>query len=264
MRAFSYHAAKSLKDASAAFAKSQSPAYLAGGMTLIPTLKQRLAAPSDVIDLARIPGLDSIARDGTGITIGALVTHAEVAESPIVLETIPALAALAGRIGDPQVRNMGTLGGSLATSDPAADYPAAALALDAVIQTDRREIAAGDYFKGLFETALTAGEIITAVSFAVPMRAAYAKFPNPVSGYALAGVFIAKSARGVRVAVTGAAACAFRQAAIEAALTKNFSPSALAAVKVLSDGLNSDLHAAADYRAHLIGVMARRALEAIA
>ncbi|HXV74168.1 MAG TPA: FAD binding domain-containing protein, partial [Sphingomonadales bacterium] len=198
------------------------------------------------------------------IKIGALATHAEVAASPAVRKAVSALASLAGRIGDPQVRNLGTLGGSLANSDPAADYPAAALALEAVIQTDRRGIAADDYFKGLFETALDPGEIITAVSFAVPKRAAYAKFPNPVSGYALAGVFVAEHENAVRVAITGAGPCAFRQPAMEAALARNFSPESLKAIQVSPERLNSDLHAAADYRAHLIGIMARRAVEQIA
>lgn len=263
MRSFAYFPATDIKGAAAAFAGADSPAYLAGGMTLIPTMKQRLAAPSDVIDLARIPGLNQITVEGNRLRIGALATHADVAASALVRKAIPALAGLAGRIGDPQVRNMGTLGGSLANSDPAADYPAAALALDAIIATERREIAAGDYFKGLFETALEPGEIITGASFAIPKRAAYAKFPNPVSGYALVGVFVAEGAGGVRAAVTGAGVCAFRQAAMEAALTKNFSTASLEAVKVSPEGLNSDLHAAADYRAHLIGVMARRAVEQI-
>jgi aerobic carbon-monoxide dehydrogenase medium subunit len=260
MRAFSYRAAKSLDEAAAAFAKAEAPAYLAGGMTLIPTLKQRLASPSEVIDLARIPGLDEIAIKGERLHIGALATHAEVAASAVVRNAIPALASLAGRIGDPQVRNLGTLGGSLANSDPAADYPAAVLALDAIVRTGRREIPADAYFKDLFETALEAGEIITGVAFAIPKRAIYAKFPNPVSGYALAGVFVAESPSGVRVAVTGAGPCAFRQREMEAALTKNFSTESLRAVKVSAEGLNADLHAAADYRAHLIGVLAARAV----
>ena len=264
MRSFAYRAPKDLTEAVAAFTRAEAPAYLAGGMTLIPTLKQRLASPTDVIDLSRIEGLKEIASAGARIKIGALATHAEVAVSPIVRKAIPALAELAGRIGDPQVRNMGTLGGSLANSDPAADYPAAVLALDAIIETDRRKIAADDYFRGLFETALEAGEIITAVSFAIPKRAAYAKFPNPVSGYALVGVLVAEGAGGIRLAVTGAGPCAFRQPEMEAALTKNFSAKALKAVKVSPEGLNSDLHAAADYRAHLIGVLAGGAVAEIA
>lgn len=260
MYRFSYHRPETLDEAAALFKAKDDPSYLAGGMTLVPTLKQRLAAPSDLIDLSRIEGLRGIRKQGSEIEVGAFATHGEVAASSEVRKAIPALAALAGKIGDPQVRNSGTLGGALANSDPAADYPAAVLGLAATVVTNAREIAADDYFIDLFETALEEGEIITAVKFPVPKRAAYAKFPNPASRYALVGVFIAETKDGVRVAVTGAGACAFRQTEMEAALSKNFSPDAVAKIKVSPEGLSADIHASAEYRAHLIAVMAKRAV----
>jgi carbon-monoxide dehydrogenase medium subunit len=236
---------------------------LAGGPTLLPTMKQRLAAPSAIIDLGKIAELAGISREGDAIVIGAMTRHADVGINAAVHQAIPALAALAEGIGDPQVRNKGTIGGSLANNDPAADYPAAALALGATIVTNKREIAADAFFKGLFDTALEPGELIVKVRFPIPQKAAYQKFPNPASRYALVGVFVAKTAGGVRVAVTGAGANGvFRANAIEAALASNFSAAALADVTVPASGLNSDIHADAAYRAHLIGVLAKRAVTA--
>ncbi len=238
---------------------------LAGGQTLIPTMKQRLASPSAIIDLAKVSELVGIAREGDAIVIGAMTRHAEVATSALLHQTIPALAKLAGGIGDPQVRNRGTIGGSIANNDPAADYPAAVLALGATIVTNKRKIAAAEYFKGLFETALAADEIITGVSFPIPQKAAYQKFPNPASRYALVGVFVAKTGAGVSVAVTGAGSGGvFRAKALETALNGNFAASALDNVKMPAEGLNADMHADADYRAHLIGVLAKRAVAAMA
>jgi aerobic carbon-monoxide dehydrogenase medium subunit len=236
---------------------------LAGGMTLLPTMKQRLASPAALIDLRNVRELAGIAREGENVVIGAMAKHADVAQSNVVRAAIPALASLAGVIGDPHVRNKGTIGGSLANNDPAADYPAAALALGATIVTNKRRIAAQEFFTGLFETALEAGELITHVSFPIPQRAAYEKFRNPASRYALVGVFVAKTAAGVRVAVTGSGSSGvFRAKEFEAALEKNFSPAGLEGVAMSADGLNSDMHADADYRAHLIGVMAKRAVAA--
>jgi len=236
--------------------------FLAGGMTLIPTLKQRLAKPSDVVDLAKIGDLKGIKKDGSSIVVGAMTRHVEVATSDVVKGAIPALAALAEGIGDPQVRHRGTIGGSIANNDPAADYPAALVALGATVHTNKRKIAADAFFKGLFETALDASEIVTAVQFPVPEKAAYMKFPNPASRYAIVGVFVAKGPSGVRVAVTGAGPAVFRQKEMEAALGKSWAPDAVANVKVAASGLNSDIHASAEYRAHLVGVMAKRAVAA--
>ncbi len=262
MYAFEYHRPNTLSGALADLEKADAKA-LAGGMTLIPTMKQRLAAPSIVVDLKAVPELSGLSRDGDNLVIGAMTRHAEVARSPVVKASIPALATLALGLGDPHVRNRGTIGGSLANDDPAADYPAAVLALGATVVTSKRRIAADDYFKGLFETALESGELITQVSFPIPEKAAYMKFASPASRYALVGVFVAKTAGGVRVAVTGAGENGvFRAQAFEAALNANFSPSALNGVSVPASGLNSDIHADAEYRAHLIGVMAKRAVAA--
>ncbi len=262
MYAFEYHRPQSLSGALADLAKPDAKA-LAGGMTLLPTMKQRLASPSALIDLKNVAELTGVSREGGNLVIGAMTRHADVARSNVVEAAIPALAVLAGGIGDPHVRNMGTIGGSLANNDPSADYPAAALALGATIVTNKRRIAAQDFFKGLFETALDTDELITQVSFPIPQRAVYVKFPNPASRYALVGVFVAKAADGVRVAVTGAGQNGvFRLTEFETALDANFSPAALDGVSVAADGLNSDLHADADYRAHLIGVMAKRAVSA--
>lgn len=262
MYSFKYQKAKSVADASAAIAKNPDAKLLAGGQSLIATMKLRLSKPSDLIDLGPLAELRGIKVEGSTVTIGAMTRHAEVAASPEVKKAIPALAALASDIGDRQVRNMGTIGGSIAHNDPAADYPAAALGLGATIQTNKRKIAADDFFKGMYETALGSGEIITAVSFAAPKRAAYMKFKNPASRYAIVGVFVADMGSGARVAVTGAAPGVFRVAEMEKALSAKFAPESVANIKVPEKGLNSDIHAKADYRAHLITVMARRAVEA--
>ncbi len=264
MHNFAYHRPKTLAEARAIFAGAEDPLYLAGGQTIIPTLKQRLRQPSDIIDLARLAELRGISVDKDSVTIGAMTRHAEVAASSEVRRLIPALAHLAGEIGDPQVRECGTIGGALANSDPAADYPAAVLALGARVNTQDRVIAADDFFTGLFETALAPGEMILNVSFPVPKRAAYRKFPNPASRYAVAGVCVAETAAGIRVAVTGAGPCAFRQAEMESALRTSFRPEALAGISISEENLNADLHATAAYRAHLIGVMAARAVADIA
>ncbi|MDR3515789.1 MAG: xanthine dehydrogenase family protein subunit M [Azospirillaceae bacterium] len=260
---FDYLRPTTVADAVALLAQRSEAKFLAGGQTLLPTLKQRLAQPEAVIDLSRIAALQGIREDGDALVIGAMTLHADVAASALVLRVIPALAALAGEIGDRQVRNRGTLGGSISNNDPAADYPGAVLGLGATIETDRRSIAADDFFTGMFETALDPGEIVTSVRFPVPQRAAYRKFPNPASRYATAGVFVARTVDGVRVAVTGAGATVFRVPAIEDALAADFSPAALTGITVDDDGLNSDIHASAAYRAHLIMVLARRAVAAI-
>ena len=264
MYAFNYHRPDSIEAAAATLAAAAEGRLLAGGQTLIPTLKQRLSQPSDVIDLASVPGLDGVSREGDAVVVGAMTRHSRVASSPEVQGAIPALASLAGHIGDPQVRNCGTIGGSIANADPAADYPAAVLGLGATVRTDRRTITADDFFTGLFETALEEGEIVVSVRFPVPRRAGYAKFPNPASRYAIVGVMVAETAGGVRVAVTGAGDRVFRVAAMEAALGDRFSADAIGDIAVSPEGLNEDLHAAADYRAHLVGVMARRAVAAAA
>ena len=264
MYEFNYHRPGTLEAAAAAFAAASDARVLAGGQTLIPTLKQRLASPSDVIDLGGIAGLQGVRREGDALVVGAMTRHADVASSPEAGEAIPALAALADGIGDPQVRNAGTIGGSIANADPAADYPAAVVGLGATVTTDRRTIAGDDFFTGLFETALEEGEIVVSVSFPVPRRAAYAKFPNPASRYAIVGVLVAETGGGVRVAVTGAGDRVFRVAAMEAALGADFRADAIAGISVPKDGLNEDLHASAEYRAHLVGVMARRAVAAAA
>ncbi len=263
MHNFAYHRPETLSEAREIFAGAADPLFLAGGQTLIPTLKQRLRQPSDVIDLARIADLRGISIGKESITIGAMTCHADVTASADVRRLIPALGHLAGEVGDPAVRSCGTLGGALANSDPAADYPAAVLALGATIHTPDRTIA-DDFFTGLFETALAPGELIVKVSFPIPKRAAYQKFRNPASRYAVVGVCVAETASGIRVGVTGAGACAFRQAEMEAALSASFTPEAITGIAISEEDLNSDLHATAAYRAHLIGVMAARAVSAIA
>ncbi|RLA32895.1 MAG: carbon monoxide dehydrogenase [Gammaproteobacteria bacterium] len=263
MYEFNYHRPTSLEDVSEILAANDEAKILAGGMTLLPTMKMRLAQPSDLVDLSAIDGLSDINDTGDAIEIGAMVRHADVAGSDIVQKAIPALAELANSIGDAQVRNRGTLGGSIANSDPASDYPAAVLGLDAVIKTNKREIAADDYFKGLFETALEANELVVSVKFPKPKKAAYAKFPNPASRYAVVGVMVAETDSGLRVAVTGAGACAYRATEIEAALGKSFSTDALAGISMDAADLNDDLHASSEYRAHLIGVMAGRAVSTL-
>ena len=262
MYAFEYSRAKSVAEAAKAATSDDEAKILAGGMTLVPTLKQRLAKPSVLIDLNGIAELSGIKREGNGLVIGAMTRHAAVADSAEVKSVIPGLAALAEMIGDPAVRNRGTIGGSIANHDPAADYPAACLALGATVITDKRKIAADDFFTGMFSTALDEGEIITAVSFPKPDKSGYAKFRNPASRYAIVGVFVAKTGTAVRVAVTGAGAGVFRAKELEAALTKSFLPTAVEGIKIPADGLNSDIHASAEYRAHLITVMAKRAVVA--
>ena len=260
MHAFKYHRPNSVNDA-AALAKGDAK-LLAGGQSLVQAMKLRLASPTDIIDLGTIKDLAGIKSDGKSVTIGAMTRHAEVAHSADVKKAIPALAALAGIIGDRQVRSMGTIGGSLANNDPAADYPAAVLALNATITTNKGKHEADKFFKGLYETALKDGEIITSVTFQAPKRAAYMKFKNPASRFAIVGVFVADFGGSVRVGVTGAGPCAFRQADMEKALAAKFAPESVAGVKQRKEGLNTDLHASAEYRAHLVTVMAKRAVEA--
>jgi aerobic carbon-monoxide dehydrogenase medium subunit len=259
---FNYHRAKSLDDAAARLAASPDAKLLAGGQTLIAAMKMRLASPSDLIDISHLKDLSFIRVADVGVTIGANTTHATVAESGDVRRIIPALANLAHLIGDPAVRHMGTLGGSVANNDPAADYPAAVLALNATIKTTKRIIKADDFFTGMFETALAENEIVTEVDFLRAERAAYTKFRNPASRYAMVGVFVAKNGNAVRVAVTGAAPCVFRVPEMEAALAKNFSPDAIANIAVDATDLNSDIHGSAEYRANLVTVMAKRAVAA--
>jgi aerobic carbon-monoxide dehydrogenase medium subunit len=263
MYAFAYHSPSSLAQAQSLLQSADDAKLLAGGQTLLPTMKQRLAAPTNLIDLDKIPGLAEITSDAQGVTIGAMARHADVATSSVVSGAIPALAALAGLIGDPAVRHRGTIGGSIANNDPAADYPAACLALGATITTNKRKIEADRFFTGLFETALEEGEIITAVTFPKADKAAYQKFRNPASRYAIVGVFVAKKGADVRVAVTGAGSNGvFRATAIETALKANFDQRALDGLRVDAADLSSDIHADADYRAHLIGVLAKRAVAA--
>jgi aerobic carbon-monoxide dehydrogenase medium subunit len=258
-----YRRAQSLAEARDLLAKNEDAKLLAGGMSLIPTLKQRLAAPSMLIDIGQIAELRGISMSGERLFVGAGARHVEVAKSAIVRQKIPALASLALNIGDPQVRNQGTMGGSVAHNDPVADYPAAVLALNASIQTLKREIAADDFFRGMFETALEPGEIITGFLFPIPVRAAYQKFPHPASGYAMTGVFVADLKTSIRVAVTGAGPGVFRWKEAEAALAKDFSARSIEALLVSPDGLNSDMHAPAEYRANLVSVMAARAVASI-
>ncbi|WP_295812273.1 xanthine dehydrogenase family protein subunit M [uncultured Nitratireductor sp.] len=256
-----YHRAGSVKEALSLLEAADDGKFIAGGQTLIPAMKTRLAAPSDLVDLRHIADMKTIAVAGKTVTIGAGITHAEVAVNSEIMAVCPALCHLAALIGDPQVRHMGTLGGSLANNDPAADYPAAMLALDAIVVTDKREIAAAEFFTGLFETALNEDELITAIRFEAPEKAGYGKFRNPASRYAMAGVFIAKNGETLRAAVTGAGDDGvFRSAEIEAALSADFSAAGLQDVAVAADDLMTDIHASADYRASLIVAMAKRAV----
>jgi aerobic carbon-monoxide dehydrogenase medium subunit len=261
MYAFTYHQPNSVAAAVALLGDDSK--LLAGGQTLLPTMKQRLASPGSIVDLGKIRELSGVSREGDQIVIGAMTPHADVATSAAVHQAIPALAALAAMIGDPAVRSRGTIGGSLANNDPAADYPAAALALGATVVTNKREIAAQDFFTGLFDTALEEGEMIVKVRFPIPQKAAYEKFRNPASRFALVGVFVARTGAGVRVAVTGAGSSGvFRVKALETALDGNFAAAALNGVTVPEAGLNTDMHADAAYRAHLIVVLAKRAVAA--
>jgi aerobic carbon-monoxide dehydrogenase medium subunit len=262
MKSFAFHRPATVPAALAVLSGVAESKPIAGGMTLLPTIKQRLASPAALVDLSKIPQLFGIVQGGDALTIGAMTRHVDVAESAIVRARVPALASLAAGIGDPAVRNRGTIGGSIANNDPSADYPAAVLALDATIVTDRREIAADAFFVGLFETALQPNEVITALRFPIPSAAGYAKFKSPASRYATVGVCVAKTAGKVRVAVTGAASCVFRVPEMEAALQRLFEPGAVAQIKIAAADLNSDMHADAAYRAHLVTVMAKKAVAA--
>jgi carbon-monoxide dehydrogenase medium subunit len=263
MYAFTYHRPGTVRQAANLLGKQEEAKLLAGGHTLVPTMKLRLAGPKHLVDLGKVEGLTGIELKGRSLVIGAMTPHVEVATSAVVKENIPALADLAGRIGDPAVRHRGTIGGSVANNDPNADYPAGVLGLGATIITNKRRIAADDFFKGLFDTALEPDEIITKVQFPKPNKAAYQKFPNPASRFALVGVFVSKRGSDIRVAVTGAGSGGvFRVTAFEEALKKRFGAKSLEGLTVPADGMASDIHGSAEYRAHLIGVLARRAVAA--
>jgi carbon-monoxide dehydrogenase medium subunit len=263
MYSFTYHRPATVRQAVSLLTKNEDAKLLAGGHSLIPVMKLRLARPSAIIDLSRVEGLSGIELKGRSIVIGAMTKHNDVATSPVVKDALPALAAVPESIGDPQVRNVGTLGGSIANNDPNADYPAACLGLGATIITNKRRIGADDFFTGLFETALEPDEIITKVQFPIAKKAAYHKFKHPASGFALVGVFVSKRGPEIRVAVTGAGANGvFRVTAFEEALKKRFAAKSLEGLTVPADGLNNDIHASPEYRAHLVGVLARRALAA--
>ncbi len=259
---FNYHRPVSVAAAAALLAADGDCKLLAGGMSLIPVLKLRLARHSGLVDLGSLRNLNGIRREGDALVIGAMTPHADVAASAAVQSAIPALANLAGGIGDPLVRNRGTIGGSIANADPAADYPAGVVGLGATLSTNKRRISCDDFFRGLFETALQPDEIITEVSFPIPVRAAYAKFPQPASRFAIVGVFVAETLSGVRVAVTGAGPAVFRVTEAEVALARRFEPAALYGIVIKAGGLNSDIHASAEYRAHSLIVMAKRAVAA--
>ena len=262
MENFGYHTPSAVADAAKLLDANEDAKLIAGGMTLLPTLKQRLAAPSDLIDLASVPGLKGVTREGDEIVIGAMTTHAEVHENALVREAIPGLASLAGQIGDPAVRHRGTIGGSISNADPAADYPAGLVGHGATVVTNKRKIAADDFFTGLFETALETGEIVTSVRFPVPTWSAYQKLRHPASGYAVVGVLVAQTKSGVRVAVTGAGPSVFRVAKMEEALTRDFSAKAIEGITISADEMNNDIHASAAYRAHVVTVLAKRAVAA--
>ena len=263
MYEFKYQRPTSVRQAVNMLAKDPEAKLLAGGHSLLPVMKLRLAKPSALVDIGRVEGLNTIELKGRSIVIGAMARHVEVANSPVVKEALPVLAEVAGMIGDPAVRHRGTLGGSLANNDPNADYPAVVLGLGATIITSKRRIAADDYFKGMFETALEPDEIITKVSFPLAKKAAYQKFKHPASGFALVGVFVSKRSSDIRVAVTGAGASGvFRVKSFEEALKKRFSAKSIEGMTVPAEGMNADIHGSAEYRAHLIGVLARRALAA--
>ncbi|WP_109478996.1 xanthine dehydrogenase family protein subunit M [Paraburkholderia sp. C35] len=262
MYTFNYQRAADPKAAVAVLTADGEAKFLAGGQSLLPTMRLRLAQPSQLIDVTRIPQLKEIRVEPNKVTVGAAVCHADVANNADVQRVLPALAFLAGHIGDRQVRSLGTIGGSIANNDPAADYPAAVLGLDGTVVTDRRRISAAEFFVGMYETALQPDELIVAVEFPVPEKAAYEKFRNPASHFALTGVFVAKTASGVRVAITGAAPSVFRATDMETALSANFTEAAARSVTIAPDDLNTDMHASADYRAHLIPVLTARAVRA--
>ena len=260
MKTFNYHSAKDVKEASKL--SSSKSAFLAGGMTTIPSMKLGLASYKDIIDIKGIKNLSGIKVSGKSVRIGATTKHAEVAKSKDIKKSIPSLANLAEGIGDPQVRNRGTIGGSIANNDPAADYPSACIALNAVIHTNNRKIDANKFFKGMFETALKSGEIIEAIEFQIPQKSSYQKWPNPASRYAIVGVYVAKHKSGVNVAVTGAKPCVYNDNNLKGALSKNFSSSVVDNVKISSSGMNSDIHASSEYRADMVKVFAKKAVEA--
>ena len=260
MKTFNYHSAKDVKEASKL--SSSKSAFLAGGMTTIPSMKLGLASYKDIIDIKGIKNLSGIKVSGKSVRIGATTKHTEVAKSKDIKKSIPSLANLAEGIGDPQVRNRGTIGGSIANNDPAADYPSACIALNAVIHTNSRKIDANKFFKGMFETALKSGEIIEAIEFQIPQKSSYQKWPNPASRYAIVGVYVAKHKAGVNVAVTGAKPCVYNDNNLKGALSKNFSSSVVDNVKISSSGMNSDIHASSEYRADMVKVFAKKAVEA--
>ena len=260
MKTFNYHSAKDVKEASKI--SSSSSAFLAGGMTTIPSIKLGLASYRDIIDIKGIKSLSGIKVSGKSIKIGATTKHVEVANSKEVKKTIPSLAALAEGIGDPQVRNRGTIGGSIANNDPSADYPSACIALNAVIHTNSRKIEAEKFFKGMFETSLKSGEIIESIEFSIPEKSNYQKYPNPASRYAIVGVYVAKHKNTVNVAVTGAKSCVYNDKDLSKALSNKFSSSAVDAVRISSSGMNSDIHASSEYRANMVKVFAKKAVEA--
>ena len=260
MKTFNYHSAKDVKEASKL--ASSNSAFLAGGMTTIPSMKLGLASYKDIIDIKRIKKLSGIKVSGKKVTIGATTKHSEVASSKDVKKTIPSLAALAEGIGDPQVRNRGTIGGSIANNDPAADYPSACIALDATIHTNNRSIDAEKFFRGMFETCLKSNEVIESIEFSIPQKSSYQKLPNPASRYAIIGVYVAKHKTGINVGVTGAKSCVYNDKDLAGALTKNFSSSAIDSVKISSSGMNSDIHASSDYRANMVKAFAKKAVDA--
>ena len=260
MKTFNYHSAKDVKEASKL--SSSSSAFLAGGMTTIPSIKLGLASYRDVIDIKGIKSLSGIKVSGKSVKIGATTKHVEVAKSKDVKKAIPSLSALAEGIGDPQVRNRGTIGGSIANNDPSADYPSACIALNAVIHTNSRKIESEKFFKGMFETVLKSGEIIEAIEFSIPQKSYYQKYPNPASRYAIVGVYVAKHKSAVNVAVTGAKSCVYNDKDLSKALSNNFSSSAIDSVRISSSGMNSDIHASAEYRANMVKVFAKKAVEA--
>ena len=260
MKTFNYHSAKDVKEASKL--SSSNSAYLAGGMTTIPSIKLGLASYRDIIDIKGIKSLSGIKVSGKSVKIGATTKHVEVAKSKDLKKAIPSLAALAEGIGDPQVRNRGTIGGSIANNDPSADYPSACIALNAVIHTNNRKIEAEKFFKGMFETSLKSGEIIESIEFSIPEKSNYQKYPNPASRYAIVGVYVAKHKSSVNVAVTGAKSCVYNDKDLSKALSNKFSSSSVDAVRISSSGMNSDIHASADYRANMVKVFAKKAVEA--
>ena len=260
MKTFNYHSAKDVKEASKL--ASSNSAFLAGGMTTIPSMKLGLASYKDIIDIKRIKKLSGIKVSGKTVTIGATTKHSEVANSKDVKKAIPSLAALAEGIGDPQVRNRGTIGGSIANNDPAADYPSACIALNATIHTNNRSIDAEKFFRGMFETCLKSTEVIEAIEFSIPEKSSYQKLPNPASRYAIIGVYVAKHKTGINVGVTGAKSCVYNDKDLAGVLTKNFSSSAIDSVKISSSGMNSDIHASSDYRANMVKAFAKKAVDA--